>query len=73
MRLNGRAAIMTYLGIRGRATWFRYRSWGMPIHNGPRNRAWAKTEDLDRWSMQWVPRTVSSGRIEQYLAEHVGG
>ncbi|HSB73771.1 MAG TPA: hypothetical protein VLT62_30975 [Candidatus Methylomirabilis sp.] len=27
----------------------------MPVHNGPRYRAWAHTEELDAWATNYVP------------------
>ena len=53
-RLNGRAAIMDYMGITLR-TYYRWKRLGMPVYNGPHTRAWAKSDELDAWSSGYVP------------------
>jgi hypothetical protein len=51
VRLNGRAAIMTYMGIRSVVTYRRYRWAGMPVHYcaGGVHKAFALTHELDGW------------------------
>jgi hypothetical protein len=48
-RLNGRVAIMHYLGVRNRATFRRWRRLGLPVYQTPTGRLFAVREESNAW------------------------
>jgi|WetSurMetagenome_2_1015567.scaffolds.fasta_scaffold466336_1 hypothetical protein len=48
-RLNGRVAIMHYLGVRNRAFFRRWRRLGLPVYQAPTDRPFAVREELNAW------------------------
>jgi hypothetical protein len=48
-RLNGRVAILRYLGIRSRTTLRKWRTLGLPVYQTPTGRVFALCAEIDAW------------------------
>jgi hypothetical protein len=65
-RLNGRVAILRYLGIRSRTNLRKWRTLGLPIHRTPTGRVFALCAEIDTWRRP-------SGLRNGVTREHRGG
>jgi hypothetical protein len=53
--LNGRKAILAYLGRSSKSTWFKMRRAGLPVYHQD-GRVWAFRAEVDAWRKAHDPR-----------------